>query len=302
MFIALRRGGDIFGGLSVGYRERTEPFSPQQERIARGLAQLASLALENARLVEELEGANRVKSEFVATMSHELRTPLNSIIGYNELLLDGEFGPVTSNQSDILRRVSRSADELLDLINTTLDMSRLEAGRVLLDLRDVRPATLLAELDNETSALQTRPEVACLWEIAPDLPTLHTDPMKFKVIVKNLLTNALKFTERGTVTLTARPHRQGVEIRVADTGPGIPASALPYIFEAFRQADSSSTRRHGGVGLGLYIVRRLLDVLGGDVTVDSVEGRGTTFTLWFPPYPPRARGVPESPAVVAARG
>ena len=279
---ALRRGGEVFGVLTAAYRGRQEPFSAQQERIARGIAQLASLALENARLVEELDRANQVKSEFVATMSHELRTPLNVIIGYNDLLADGGFGPITTEQTSVLARVARNARELLALINETLDLSRLEAGRMPLELQDVRVSDLFAELDAEMRELQQKPGLTCQWTVAPDVPLLHSDPVKLKVVLKNLVGNALKFTEAGTISIAACARDGGVELAVADTGIGIPPAALPFIFQAFRQVDSSSTRAHRGVGLGLYIVRRLLAVLGGTITVDSTLGSGSTFRIQLP--------------------
>lgn len=280
--MALRRGGDIIGVQVARYTTRVEPFASRERRIARGIAQSASRALEHVRLVEELERAGRVKSEFVATVSHELRTPLNIIMGYNSLLLEGDFGSLTAEQTDILQRVDKSSQELLELINTTLDLNRLEAGRLPVERREVSLPDLLGELDAETRALQDKPGLQLVWRAQPGLPRLHTDPVKLKVILKNLIVNALKFTERGSVTVDVHRRDRGVEVTVTDTGIGIAAEALPIVFEPFRQVDSSTTRRHGGVGLGLYIVRRLLDLLGGTVGVDSQIGRGSTFRVWIP--------------------
>lgn len=285
---ALRRGGEVFGLLTAAYRGRREPFSLRQERIARGLAQLGSLALENARLVEELDRANRVKSEFVATMSHELRTPLSVIIGYNDLLLDGGFGNVTAEQRETLGRMGLNARELLDLINDTLDLSRLEAGRMPLELHAVCVRELFAVLDAETREIQQKPGVRFAWHVAADVPTLQTDAVKLKVVLKNLIVNAVKFTERGDITVAAQARDRGVELSVTDSGIGIPEAALSVIFEPFRQLDGSPTRVHRGVGLGLYIVSRLLDLLGGRIVVESSVGRGSTFRVWLPvqPEPP----------------
>jgi signal transduction histidine kinase len=283
LFVALRRGDEVIGIQTAGHRGRREPFSAAQLRLARELAHVASLALENARLVEELQHANRLKSEFVATMSHELRTPLNVVLGYNELLLDGAVGPLSPQQTDILQRGHRSAQQLLELITATLDLSRLEAGRVEIDLSRVRLATLATEIDTEVQFMRgDKSSVAVHWNVAGNLPILLTDRAKLKLIMKNLLGNALKFTDSGHVTVTARATQGGVEIGVADTGSGIPSEALSTIFEPFRQVDGSSTRRHGGVGLGLYIVRRLVGMLGGTVRVESKEGRGSTFRVWLP--------------------
>jgi signal transduction histidine kinase/CheY-like chemotaxis protein len=280
--VALRRGEDIVGVLTGDYRSPQQRFTARQERIARGIAQLASMALENARLVEELERANRLKGEFVATMSHELRTPLNVIIGYTALLTDGMFGALTPDQLDPLRRLDKSARELLDLVTATLDLSRLEAGRLPVEAREFQVRDVIQELAAETGLLGTKPGVALRWTVAGDLPALFTDPVKLKVILKNLVTNAVKFTEQGSIVVDAAPRAGGVEVCVTDSGIGIPGESLPVIFEPFRQADSSNTRPYGGVGLGLYIVRRLLDVLGGSISVESEVGRGSMFRVWLP--------------------
>jgi signal transduction histidine kinase len=240
------------------------------------------MALANARLVEELERANRLKSDFVASMSHELRTPLNLIIGYNDMLLDGAFGEIAADQGEILRRMSKSSRELLDLIEATLDLSRLETRRVPVDLKEVSVAELIHEIDTETQGWRHKPGVRFQWEIEDDSLRLHTDPVKLKMILKNLMVNALKFTEHGSVTVAARSSGNGAEIAVRDTGIGIARDAQAVIFEPFRQANRGIAGGYGGVGLGLYIVRRLLDVLGGTVSVESEPQRGSTFTVWLP--------------------
>lgn len=284
LLVTLRRGSAVIGFHCAG-RRGEERFGRNQERIARGIAQLASLALESARLVEELERANRVKSDFVATMSHELRTPLNVVIGYHDLLLDGEFGALTAEQADRLRRADASARELLDLINATLDLSRLEARQMPIQVQDVDVPSLLQQLDADIGALRQKPGVTFSWRIAAPLPTLRTDPVKLKVVLKNLIHNAIKFTDAGTVTVSVASGPGRLELEVADTGIGIPGELHAAIFEPFRQADSSSTRSYGGVGLGLYIVRRLLELLGGAITVDSAPGQGARFRFWLPLVP-----------------
>ncbi len=280
--MALRHGKELIGVQTAYRRDRTDPFSPQQRRIAAGIAQLASLVLAHARLVDELERAGRLKSDFVATMSHELRTPLNAIMGYNDLLLEGAFGKLKEEQREPLRRIAKSAADLLELINTTLDVSRIEAGRLPVDLKEFGLSDLLAQIRTETQDLQSKPGVRFRWNLPPALPRLRSDPIKVKVVLKNLIANAVKFTEHGSVTVEAHKEGRGVEIAVTDTGIGIPPEAQSLIFEPFRQADSSATRRYGGVGLGLYITRRFLEMLGGTVTVDSETGRGSTFRIWLP--------------------
>jgi PAS domain S-box-containing protein len=279
--VALRRGDELVGILSSGYRGRRDPFTARQYRIARGISHLAALALENARLLEELERANRVKSDFVATMSHELRTPLNVIIGYSDLLAAREFGVLTAEQAGPVQRVGEQARELLDLVNTTLELSRLESGRVALDVHDVNLEQFLREIDDETRLVREKPGLDFRCTVAAGTPMLRTDPVKLKVIVKNLITNAVKFTDAGVITIRAAPQDSGVQIRVSDTGIGIPAEALPTIFEPFWQADASGSRGRGA-GLGLHIVRRLVALLQGHIDVDSQVGRGSTFRVWLP--------------------
>ena len=279
IYMALRRGDELIGIQTASYRTGAMRFAPVKERIARGIAQVASLALEDARLVDELERANRLKSEFVATMSHELRTPLNIILGYHSLLLDGTFGDLSPEQHDSITRADRNARELLELISATLDMSRLESGRLTLALREFELVDLLCELDAETRDVQRKPGVRFEWDVVPPNATLYSDPSKIKVVLKNLLVNAAKFTDAGAVTVHARPISNGIEISVRDTGAGIAPELLSVIFEPFRQA---SPDHRGGVGLGLYIVRRLLGELGGSVEVESTPGTGSTFRVRLP--------------------
>jgi signal transduction histidine kinase len=282
LFMSLRRGDTAFGFQIAGYRDRNVSFSPLQMRIASGAADLASLALQHAQTVKELERVNKLKSDFVATMSHELRTPLNIIIGYNDLLLDGDFDPLTADQSKTLRRVQSSAHELSELVNDTLNLGRLETGEVALDVVQFPLPELLREIEVETSEPLRKPGVSFESNVATDLPQMCTDRLKLKVILKNLINNSLKFTQKGSVIVRARAAKDGVQIEVRDSGIGIAPEVLPVIFDLFRQGEPSMTRRYGGVGLGLYIVQRLLQLLGGTVSVDSVVGKGTTFQVWVP--------------------
>jgi PAS domain S-box-containing protein len=241
------------------------------------------------RAKEMAEAADRTKSEFLATISHELRTPLYAVIGYADLLAEGEFGPVTAAQSTPLERIRRNAQELCDLITAVLDLSRLAAGRLPVIVTEVQVPTLLEELKRETQELGERAGLQVLWKGEPTLGPLHTDGEKLKLILKNLLGNALKFTPAGSVTVATQSHREGVEISITDTGIGIPADALAVIFEPFRQGDGAATRPYGGAGLGLSIVKRLVELLGGTVAVESEVGQGSTFRVWLPtnrPPPP----------------
>ncbi len=237
------------------------------------------------RAKDAAEMADRTKSEFLATMSHELRTPLGVIIGYDDLLLDEAFGPLTPEQTASLRRMGSNARELLDLIGALLDLSRLEAGRLPIDLRTVHMEEVLGEVKLETQEVQEHSGLTFAWSVAEGLPPITTDPQKLKVVLKNLIGNAVKFTEQGNITVAVHGWEEGVEVRVTDTGIGIPPEALAVIFEPFRQVESALLHRHQGTGLGLHIVKRLLELLSGTVTVDSVVGHGSRFRVRLPFHP-----------------
>jgi signal transduction histidine kinase len=281
--MALYRGSEVIGFHFGCRRDPARSFNARDKRIAAGLARSASIALQSRAALDALDSANRLKSEFVAAISHELRTPLNIIMGYASLLLEGAFGEVAADQLQALLRIDRSALNLFELVNGMLDLSRFESGRVRVDLSTVDLGGLLTQIEAETRELR-QPAVTFRWR-AHGLLSLRTDELKLKVVLKNLVTNALKFTAAGSVEVAARKHGDGVEVRVQDTGGGIAAETLPIIFEAFRQGPGT-TRQQGGVGLGLYIVKRLLEVLGGSIRVESEVGSGTTFVLWIPCEPP----------------
>lgn len=282
LYIPLRRGGEVIGGQSVGDRGRTGPFTEAQLRIARGIGQVASMALSHVNLLRELERTNRIKSNFVATMSHELRRSLGTIIGYIDLLLNGEFGSLTAEGAETLRKVAKGGWESLEVIKATLDLSRYEVKPIPLEVQDVAVATLFDEIATDTRIDCDNPDVQMVWQLPVDSLRLCTDPVKLKMVLNNLIANARKFTKAGRVTVSAGAAGGGVEFVVADTGSGIPPEAQAWIFEPFQQVEASRGRRHGGVGLGLYIVRRLVDLLGGTITLNSEMGRGATFRVWLP--------------------
>lgn len=279
----------FFYAVALFYGNVVTEIKRERQRADKGFAwakELEAMVAERTdelrRLYDEAQAANRLKSEFIATMSHELRTPLNTVIGYTELLLDGEFGSLTADQSKTLQVIAQHHLELRELINATLDLTRLEAGKVTLDLSPVDVHDLLRQLEEEARSAWANPDVRLIWTVAADLPRLYTDRAKLKTVLRNLIGNAAKFTERGSVTVEARPSHDGIEILVADTGIGIPADKQELIFEPFRQVDSSTTRRYRGVGLGLHIVRRLLTMMGGEITLQSEVGRGSRFCVRLP--------------------
>jgi signal transduction histidine kinase len=284
MYVALRRGGEMIGILSCACRGRTELFTPVHQRVARGIAQLAALALENARLVEELRAASQLKTEFVSTMSHELRTPLSVILGYTDML---EEDLPRQEQERTLARIRRSGVELLEMIEATLNLSRLEAGKDLPRYEPLRLRDLTDELAAEFGAIECPTGTMLQWDVAETME-LVSDRRKLKIVLKNLVANALKFTPRGVVVVGCRLDGERCVVAVRDTGVGIAPDDLPVIFEMFRQVDSSDSRSFSGVGLGLYIVRRLVDQLGGAIDVASELGRGTTFTVTLPLRPSHA--------------
>jgi signal transduction histidine kinase len=272
----LHRGDTLTGFLAVGYHAAETEASAAARRLIAGIAEHAATVLHNARLLSELRLAAELKSEFVGAVSHELRSPLNVIIGYAEMLRDGELGAVSAEQAAALDRTHRQAVALLEMITALLDLNRLEAGRLPISRTPVDVAELLVELVEQLPAAWRVHDVAIRVESAPSLAPLVTDRGKLKTVLRNLLHNALKFTSAGEVVVGAVPTADGIAFTVRDTGVGIPEDALPYVFEMFRQVPGTGG---GGVGLGLHIVRRFVDALGGTVEVTSVLGIGTTFVV-----------------------
>jgi len=279
--IPLFRAGWVAGFLTAGTRGQ-DSMSRRQLRLAEGLGHHASIALQNARLVNDLEEADRLKSEFVSTMSHELRTPLNVIIGYTEMLRDGALGPVTPGQRDLIDRLDARGRELLELIEATLHVGRLEAGRDTVELAPIAIADLVKALQASTAGLPRPPGVGFEWETPGTQEPIITDRAKLALVVRNLVSNAFKFTPEGKVVVRMMLREDDLVIEVRDTGIGIGEEHLPLIFEMFRQVDGSMTRRHGGVGLGLYIVKQFVNRLGGTVDVTSTPGRGSRFRVVLP--------------------
>jgi signal transduction histidine kinase len=275
LVVPLRHGGETLGLLSAGFRHSREAFTPVQERVAFGIAQFASLAFENARLVEELETATRLKLEFISTISHELRTPLGVMLGYSEMLGDEDEA---SQRTALLAKIHRTGVELLDLIDATLNLNRLEAGQDPPRLEPVALRDLFSDLAADFAALPRPASVDLRWRPGDDV-SLVTDRRKLRMILKNLVSNALKFTPQGAVTVRYLAQPDRCTFQVEDTGVGIAPEHLPVIFDMFRQADGADRRSFSGVGLGLYIVRRLVNQLGGEVRVASAPGRGSTFTV-----------------------
>ena len=262
------------------FQERLEV--PNRDELGDLAENVNQMSGELDRLYGELETANRHKSAFLANMSHELRTPMNAIIGFNRLVMRRCKDILPRKHYENLGKIGVSADHLLMLINTILDLSKIEAGRM-----DVRPsefelAPLLDVCSRTVEPLLDGKKVELVKEIPGGFPAMCTDQDKVRQIVLNFLSNAAKFTERGRIVLAARSDGDEVSISVSDTGIGIPADQLPRIFEEFAQVDDSTTRRHVGTGLGLAISQRLAGLLDGRVEVKSEPGVGSTFTVTVP--------------------
>jgi signal transduction histidine kinase len=283
------RAGEVIGGLFFGHAE-AGVFTERTERLASGIASSAAVAMDNARLYEaerraraEAESANKAKADFLASMSHELRTPLNAIGGYADLVLEGIRGPVTDEQRADLERVKRSQQHLLSLINDILNFAKIEAGRVRFDLREVAVDAVLSGLETLVAPQLREKSLGYEHRSCGARASVHADPERLQQILLNLLSNAVKFTPTGgRVLVECEVVADAVEVRVRDTGIGIPPEKLEAIFEPFVQVRTELTRPHEGTGLGLAISRDLARAMGGDLTVESTPGVGSRFTLTLP--------------------
>jgi signal transduction histidine kinase/HAMP domain-containing protein len=286
--VPLSTRGLITGLLSVYFKGEAE-ITESEARTLRTVARLVSVAKENADLVGELrdnnfqlERANRLKSEFLANVSHELRTPMNAIIGYSKLMLDGLDGELNAQQEADLQRVTTAADNLLGLINGLLDLSKIEAGRMEINVEEIDVGPIVEDVVALVRPQSDSKDLDVRANIPVELPTILADRARFRQVLVNLVSNAVKFTDSGAVTVSATSGEGWVTVSVADTGIGISAEAQAYIFDEFRQADASTTRRYGGTGLGLAISKRLVALHGGRIWVESGANGGSVFSFTMP--------------------
>ena len=308
--VPLTASDQVLGVLSF-FTKKEHDFTGKETEFLTTLAGQAAIAIQNSQLYERtkrqaqelakvmaaMDQANRVKDEFLSVMSHELRTPLNVVLGYTAMLRDGMLGEIPPNQKEVLGKVMHRANDLLTLIRDVLQATQIESRAVKVQRVFVNPADFFDKLRAAYQQPSDK-ELILVWDLPRDLPPMVTDGEKLKQILENLIHNAIKFTEKGSVTISARasqqkeqlptPHASGlaprpvVEFKVADTGVGVPKELLSVIFDKFTQADSSETRIYGGVGLGLYIVKKFTEMLGGSVEVESEVGKGSTFTVTIP--------------------
>jgi PAS domain S-box-containing protein len=280
--VPLTAAGRTFGVLSLVQAESGRHFGEADLPLATELAHRAAVAIENARLYQEALAANRAKAGFLATMSHELRTPLNAMIGYVDLLLMGIPEPIPMPARAHVERIRLASRHLLSIIEEILTFSRIEAGRETVEAETVDLAALAGEVSAIIEPLAN--ERGLLLHVPADVdpPTVVTDPRKLRQILVNLLGNAVKFTERGSVGFAVERGEGGVLLHVRDTGIGVDPALHEAIFEPFRQVDGGMTRAAPGTGLGLTVSRELARLLGGDIAVRSALGEGSVFTVRLP--------------------
>jgi GAF domain-containing protein len=286
--VPLLRNGVPIGLLSVN-RTSVRPFTDKQIELVTAFADQAAIAIENVRLFDEiqdksrqLEEASQHKSQFLANMSHELRTPLNAILGYTELMADGAYGDPSEKMLGILKRLEANGKHLLGLINDVLDLSKIEAGQLVLELSDYCIQDIAQTVRSTLEPLAADKKLAFKVDVASQLPPGHGDGRRLTQVLINLVGNAIKFTDAGEVAIKAEAHNGSFRVSVRDTGPGISSADQARLFQEFQQADNAITKKKGGTGLGLAISKRIIEMHGGRIWVESQPGQGSTFAFILP--------------------
>jgi signal transduction histidine kinase/DNA-binding response OmpR family regulator len=306
--LPLKIGDRMLGALDI-HVSRINAFLPADISVLQSLADQVAVALDNARSYEverealkEMREADRLKTQFLANMSHELRTPLNSIIGFSRVILKGIDGPITDLQNQDLTAIHNAGQHLLGLINDILDISRIDAGKMELAFEEVDMRNLIQSVASTALGLIKDKPIRLSQFIPDDMPLARADPIRTRQVLLNLLSNASKFTESGSIVIEAKLQTSPddypeIVVSVSDTGSGIPSEHFPKLFQEFSQVDASPTRRTGGTGLGLSICKRLIEMHGGRIWVDSILGKGSTFYFTLPALQPKT-----APSAEAALG
>jgi signal transduction histidine kinase len=293
--IPLHVGSRVTGVLDL-QSDRPDAFHPDDIAVLQTLADQIAIAIDNARsyelsqqAVREMSELDRLKNQFLANMSHELRTPLNSIIGFSRVIIKGIDGPVTELQQQDLTAIYNSGQHLLALINDILDLAKIEAGKMELAFDEVNMSDVINSVIATVTGLIKDKSVTIIKNIAPNMPTVRADAIRIRQVLINLFSNASKFTDEGTITVAAsvkagENNRPEIIVSVTDTGPGITPEDQVKLFQAFSQVDNSPTRKTGGTGLGLSISQNLIQMHGGQIGVESVVGKGSTFYFTLPSY------------------
>ena len=276
-------------GVLALTRSEVRPFTDKQIELVSTFADQAAIAIENVRLFDEIQDKSRQlaeasqhKSQFLANMSHELRTPLNAILGYTELIIDGIYGETPEKAQAVLKRVESNGRHLLGLINDVLDLSKIEAGQLKLSLADYSIKEVVYNVVSAVEPLATKKKLNFRVDVPPDMPAVHGDEQKLTQVILNLAGNAIKFTDTGEVAIEVTAANGSFSVAIRDTGPGISAADQAKLFQQFQQADNSITKSKGGTGLGLAISKRIIELHGGSISVQSRVGYGSTFAFTLP--------------------
>ncbi len=295
LLLPVEWAGERIAVLSIHDR-RERVWKPEEISLLNTFVGFVAVALENARLYREteersaalkalnqnLEEALSLKKKFLAVITHELRTPMNVILGYTRLILEDAFGDPGAKIRDAVNKVLNGSEHLLRLIDAILDISRIDSGRAEIHCAPVDVKGLLKEVAASTAGLLEGKPIILSCDYDRHLPVVFTDRERLKQVLGHILDNAVRFTPEGKIFLRAFAQREGVEITVEDTGIGIEAKDKKIIFEGFRQVEDPNIRKYGGLGVGLYAVQRLLEMLGGSISLESQVGRGSTFRVWLP--------------------
>jgi signal transduction histidine kinase len=286
--VPLLRDQQIMGALTV-WRRTSGNFKAEVVNLLQTFAAQSALAIHNARLFREiqekghqLELASKYKSQFLASMSHELRTPMNAVLGYTRMLLMNVYGELPEKVRDVHGRIDKSGRHLLGLINDVLDFSKIEAGQLTLTVNPYSIKDVIQAVVAGTQSLATEKNLVLTTTIPGDLPSASGDERRIAQVLLNLVGNAIKFTDSGEVRIDVAAKNGDLLVSVSDTGPGIPETERAKIFDEFRQAEGSITQKKGGTGLGLAIAKRIVELHGGKIWVESEVGKGSKFTFTLP--------------------